>query len=59
MTDNELKQLADHMGHDLAIHNNHYRQQSAIIERTKIAELLCSIESTNCKYGLIACDKGE
>jgi len=44
MEGDELKMLADHMGHDLQIHTTHYRLQTDILERTKVAKLLMRVE---------------
>lgn len=38
-----LRQLADHMGHDLQIHVNHYALQSELVERAKVAKVLTAI----------------
>lgn len=44
MTDSELKMVADHMGHSVNIHMDVYALQSPLLERTKIANLLCAME---------------
>ena len=43
MTDEETKMLASHMGHSLNIHMDHYRCHLSIIERTKVARILCAV----------------
>ena len=45
MTDEETKILAGHMGHSLNIHLDHYACQLSIIERTKVARILCAVEN--------------
>ncbi|XP_053380135.1 uncharacterized protein LOC128548751 [Mercenaria mercenaria] len=44
MNPEELKMLADHMGHSLHIHTDVYRLQSSVLERTKVARLLLAVE---------------
>ncbi|KAF6034991.1 hypothetical protein EB796_006700 [Bugula neritina] len=43
--ENELRMLADHMGHDLNIHTNVYRLQTSLIERAKVARILVAAHS--------------
>ena len=45
MDSTELKTVADHMGHDLSIHMNIYRDQCSILQRTKLARLLIAMEN--------------
>lgn len=45
MTDEETKMLAGHMGHSLNIHLDHYACQLGILERTKVARILCAVEN--------------
>ena len=49
MNSNELRLLADHMGHDLNIHTSHYSLQSNLLERAKVARVLTAVE--NGKFG--------
>jgi len=44
MNGDELKLLADHMGHSLEIHANIYRLQSSLLERTKVARILTAVD---------------
>ena len=44
MNTNELRLLADHMGHDINVHASHYSLQSSLLERTKVAKVLTAIE---------------
>lgn len=44
MRDDELKLLADHMGHSVAIHTEVYRMQTSVLERTKVARALLALE---------------
>lgn len=51
MDNRELALLADHMGHSVNIHTDVYKLQSSLLERTKVAKLLCAVESgTVSKY---------
>lgn len=45
MNSNELRLLADHMGHDLNIHANHYSLQSNLLEQAKVARVLTAVEN--------------
>lgn len=45
MSSTELHMLADHMGHDVNIHLNHYAMQSNLLERSKVAQVLCAISN--------------
>ena len=45
MSDEETKLLAGQMGHDLNIHLNHYAQQLGILERTKVAKIVCAFSN--------------
>lgn len=47
MTSSELEMLADHMGHSINIHTSIYRLQSSLLERTKVAQVLCAVENGN------------
>lgn len=47
MQTNEVRMLADHMGHDLNIHANHYALQSSVVERAKVARILLAVEAGN------------
>lgn len=49
MSSSELRSLADHMGHNLNIHMNHYALQTNIIERTKVARVLSAISNGHWK----------
>ena len=37
MNDNELRLLANRMGHDLNIHTTHYAPQTSLLEKAKVA----------------------
>ena len=52
MTGDELKMVADHMGHSVAVHTDVYRMQSSLLERTKVARALVALE--NGKLGKFA-----
>lgn len=45
MKENELKMLADHMGHNVNIHTDIYRLQSSVIERAKVARVLIAVDN--------------
>lgn len=45
MQTNEVRMLADHMGHDLNIHSNIYSLQSSVVERAKVAKILLAVEA--------------
>ena len=45
MNQSELQLLADHMGHNLAIHTDHYRLQTSLLEKSKVARLLMAVEN--------------
>lgn len=45
MTDAELKMVADHLGHNVNIHLDIYRQQTSMIERTKVARILVAVDN--------------
>ncbi|XP_074661519.1 uncharacterized protein LOC141914151 [Tubulanus polymorphus] len=49
MKPEELKMLCDHMGHDVNIHINHYRLQSSLLEKSKVARLLIAVENGQVK----------
>ena len=49
MQTNEVRMLADHMGHDLNIHTNVYSLPSTIIEKAKVANILYSVATGNLK----------
>ena len=49
MSVDELKLLADHMGHSVSIHTDIYRLQSSILERTKVAKALVALEEGKLK----------
>lgn len=43
MDSNEARLLAQHMGHDYNIHIKHYAMQTNLLERSKVARVLCAI----------------
>ena len=45
MTDAELKLVADHLGHNINIHYDVYRQPTSIIEKTKVARVLVAVDN--------------
>jgi hypothetical protein len=50
MTTTKLRGLADHMGHDLNIHLNHYAFQLEMVERAKVAKVLSADCAVNNGY---------
>ena len=51
LKENELDWLADHMGHDKAVHRQYYRLPSNTVEVAKIGKLLIAAEKGLDKYG--------
>jgi len=47
LPDNEIRMVADHMGHELNIHTSIYRLQSSLIERAKVARILTAAQKGN------------
>lgn len=45
MKSNQNEWLADHLGHSLQVHKEHYQMPSGIIEKAKIAKLLLAIDA--------------
>ncbi|XP_060570745.1 uncharacterized protein LOC132729023 [Ruditapes philippinarum] len=51
MSGDELRMVADHMGHSVQIHTDIYKLQSSVLERTKVARALVAIENgTLCNF---------
>ena len=44
LKENEMDQVASHLGHDLHIHRRYYRLEESTVEPTKIANFLLSTE---------------
>ena len=44
LTENEMDQIASHLGHDLTVHKKYYRLPESTVELSKIAKLLMSTE---------------
>lgn len=44
MNASEISWVADHMGHDVNIHSQHYRMQPELVEKTKVAKVLLAME---------------
>jgi len=45
MQENEVQEVARHMGHELAVHRKCYRLQEHVIELEKKSKLLLALES--------------
>ena len=45
MKENDVQEVARHMGHELAVHRKFYRLQDDVIELAKISKLLLAVES--------------
>ena len=45
MNDTETRLLAQHMGHKFNIHVEHYALQTQLLERGKVAKILCAIQN--------------
>ena len=44
MGNHELEMLADHLGHSTNIHTTVYKLQSNLLQRSKVAKILCAVE---------------
>ena len=47
LSENDLRWLADHMGHDLSVHREYYRLRESTVELTKVSRLLLAIDEGN------------
>ena len=47
LTENDLRWLAEHMGHDLDVHREYYRLRDSTIELTKVSRLLLAMDEGN------------
>ena len=47
LSENHLRWLADHMGHNIDVHREYYRLRESTVEVTKVARLLCAIDEGN------------
>lgn len=45
MKENDVQEVARHMGHELAVHRKFYRLQDDVIELAKISKLLLAVEN--------------
>ena len=50
LKENELDSLADHMGHNIAVHRQYYRLPSTTVEVAKVGKLLMAAEQGLDKY---------
>ena len=46
LKENEMDQIASHLGHDITVHRKYYRLQNSTVELCKIARLLMRTEET-------------
>ncbi|XP_043224112.1 uncharacterized protein LOC122382612 [Amphibalanus amphitrite] len=46
LSENEMDQIASHLGHDITVHRKYYRLPDSTVELAKIAKLLLSTEET-------------
>jgi len=44
LSEQELQEVARHMGHELAVHRKFYRLQDDVIELAKVSKLLLAVE---------------
>ena len=44
LSEQELQEVARHMGHELAVHRQFYRLQDDVIELAKVSKLLLAVE---------------
>ena len=45
MGDGDMEMLAKHMGHNINIHLDHYKVQTSIVERSRVAKMLHDFEN--------------
>ena len=45
MAENDVQEVARHMGHELSVHRKFYRLQDDVIELAKISKLPLAVES--------------
>ena len=45
MNREELRMVADHLGHNIDIHTDVYHLQSSLLEKTKVAKVLIAMEN--------------
>lgn len=56
LKENEMEWLANHMGHDLAVHREYYRLPENTLQTAKIGKLLLAVEGGLAKYSGKALD---
>ena len=44
LKENELEHLANHLGHNIAVHRDYYRLQDSAIELAKVSKLLLAAD---------------
>jgi len=44
LSEQELQEVARHMGHELAVHRQYYRLQDDVVELAKVSKLLIAVE---------------
>ena len=49
LDENNLRWLADHLGHDLNVHREYYRLKDSTIELSKVSRLLLAMDEGNAK----------
>ena len=47
LSENDLRWLADHLGHDLSVHREYYRLKDSTVELSKVSRLLLAIDEGN------------
>ena len=47
LSENDLRWLADHLGHDLSVHREYYRLKESTVELSKVSRLLLAIDEGN------------
>lgn len=50
LKDNELEWLANHLGHNISVHQEYYRLPENTLQTAKVGKLLLAIESGIGKY---------
>lgn len=43
--EHQAQWLAEHLGHSMAVHHQHYRLPSSTLEKAKVAKLLMAVDS--------------
>ena len=47
LSENDLRWLADHLGHDISVHREYYRLKESTVELSKVSRILLAIDEGN------------